>query len=115
MAEETLAFNVLARDKNASSVFNKVARAADDVNSVMVKSKRITESVIQSDRKLNAARISQADAVGKVRVAEARLAEVRDNLKSKTSQIVAAEEKVAIARLKAAEASSDVVRVQAEA
>lgn len=51
------------------------------------------------------ARAGEADAAGKVRVAEAKLNEVRSNSKAKASQLAAAEESLASAQRKAASAS----------
>lgn len=60
------------------------------------------------------ARSSEADAAGKVRVAEAKLNEVRANGKSTVSQIAAAEESLASANRKSA-AASDSAKEAAEA
>lgn len=51
------------------------------------------------------ARLTEADAIGKVRIAEAKLGDVRKNTRATTGQVAAAEEALAAAQRKSAKAS----------
>jgi hypothetical protein len=82
-----------AAGKNSGKIFTDAATAA-------AKGK-----VEDLTKKVASAAGVQADAAGKLRVAEAKLAEVRANSKSKASQIAAAEEAVAAAMRKSASAT----------
>jgi hypothetical protein len=106
MADSTLAFNILARDLGASSAFEKVARAADNTSSSLSKTIKVSDEAAKASERLTKAHDDEDSALGKVRVAEARLAELRGNSKSKTSQIIAAEENLSKARRNAASASN---------
>lgn len=105
MADSTLAFDILARDR-ASSAFDKVARSADKTAAALKRSQKISDDVARAETRLSKARDSESDAMGRVRVAEAKLAEVRGNSNAKTSQIAQAEEALSAARRKAAQASN---------
>jgi hypothetical protein len=114
MVDSTLAFNLIARDRGASSVFDKVARQADKTSAALSKTSKISDSVAKAEARLTKAHDAESDALDKVHLAETKLAEIRNNAKSKTSQIVAAENALASARRNAARASSDVMRITRE-
>lgn len=105
MVDSTLAFDILARD-HASNAFDKVARSADKTGAALKKTGKISDDVAKSSANLTKAHNAESDALDKVQLAEAKLADVRGNAKSKTSQIVAAENALSKARRDAAVASN---------
>ena len=105
MADSTLAFDILARD-HASSAFDKVARSADKTAASLKKSAKISDDVAKAEARLSKAHDAESDSLGRVRVAEQKLAEVRGNSNAKTSQVARAEEQLSAARRKAAQASN---------
>jgi hypothetical protein len=113
VADETLAFNILARD-HASSAFDKVARSADRTAASLKKSAAINDAVAKAEARLSKARDGESDALGRVRVAETRLTEIRGNSNAKTSQIQQAEEALSSARRKAAQSSNTAVMAERE-
>lgn len=60
--------------------------------------KRLSADVAKAARQVSRARLTQQDAAGKVRVAEARLAETMDRFPEGSAQVVAAEERLEAAR-----------------
>jgi hypothetical protein len=105
VADSTLAFNILARD-HASSAFDKVARSADKTGAALQKTSKISDDVAKASANLTKAHNAESDSLDKVQLAEVKLADVRNNSKSKTSQIVAAENALAKARRDSAVASN---------
>lgn len=138
---ESLTFRIRAIAENLG-VFRQAAKATDEVNDSTAKSSkladdltkknqkltnsvrglsdeqkkaaRLAEALTNSNRKLTAARDKEQDALGKVRVAEARLDDIRNNTKAKTAQIAAGEERLATARRNAARAATDAEKVENE-
>jgi hypothetical protein len=108
MADERLAFDIFARD-DASGTFRKVANAADRTGDALRRASKSSDVLSESTRRLKLAHDNEADALGKVNVAEQRLADIRGNSKAKLSQIKAAEEALAKARRASARASADVI------
>lgn len=106
MVDSKLAFDIMARDDGASAVFDKVARAADRTGASLKKTGRISDDLAKSSANLTKARDQETNALDKVQIAEARLAEVRGNSKSKVSQIIAAEKALSKARREAAAAGN---------
>jgi hypothetical protein len=106
VVDSTLAFNILGRDLGASSVFDKVARAADRSNTSLAKTIKVSDAAQKASDRLTKARDTENDVLGRVRLAEARLSEIRSNAKSKTSQIIAAENALSAARRRAAAAGT---------
>lgn len=126
-------FDILAVDK-ASDAFQKVGRSVDDTGDKLDKlskikdppapvnlTKGMKEAEAASERLSKALRF-EADQLGKVRVAEAKLGELREFLAPGDSQLVAAEERlaaatrgVAAAQKEAAKASSDLNSARAKA
>jgi len=102
VVDSTLAFDVFARDDGASAVFDKVARAADKTGTALKKTSKISDDVAKASANLTKAHNAESDALDKVQVAEARLADVRGNSKAKTGQVIAAEKALAKARRDAA-------------
>lgn len=102
MVDSSLAFDVFARDDGASAVFEKVARAADKTGTALKKTSKISDDVAKASANLTKAHNAESDALDKVQVAEARLADVRGNSKAKTGQVIAAEKALAKARREAA-------------
>jgi len=101
----TLGFDILARDKGATSAFQKIAKSADSTNAAMAKVAKVSDAAAAAGTRLQKAQAAEADALGKVRVAAAKLEEVRSNSKAKASQLAAAEEALAAAQRKATSAS----------
>jgi hypothetical protein len=106
MVDSTLAFNILARDRGASAVFDKVARSADKTSASLKKTGQISDDVAKASDRLTKARDSETNALDRVQVAEAKLSELRNNSKAKASQILAAEKNLAKARREAAAAGN---------
>lgn len=100
-----LGFDILGRDK-ASGSFQKVAKSADMSADSMRKAAQSSDQVTKASDRLQKAQAAEADALGKVRVAAAKLEEVRGNAKVKASQLAAAEEALASAQRKAATSSA---------
>jgi hypothetical protein len=105
VADSRLAFDIIAKD-DASRVFDKVARSADKTAASLEKTGKVSDNVTKSSDRLTKARNAETNALDKVQIAEAKLAEVRNNSKSKTSQILAAEKALAKARRDAAAAGN---------
>ena len=67
--------------------------------------KELTREVTLATRRLSRARLSQQDSAGRVKVAEARLAEVMAKYPAGSSQVIAAEARLESARLRASAAA----------
>jgi hypothetical protein len=106
VVDSTLAFNILARDRGASAVFDKVARSADKTSASLAKTGKISDEVAKASAHLTKSRDAESNALDKVQIAEQRLAEVRGNSNSKASQVLAAEKNLAKARREAAAAGN---------
>ena len=102
MVDTTLAFNILARDKGASAVLDKVARASDNTARSLEKSGKVSDMVAKASDRLVKARAAESTALDRVQVAELRLSEIRQNSDSQSSKVVAAEKALAKARRDAA-------------
>src|SRR6266705_1100248 len=106
MADSRLAFDIMARDDGATAVLAKVERALDKTGVAAKKNSAISEAAAKASANLTTAHNRESDALDKVQVAEARLADVRNNSKAKTGQIVAAEKALSKARRDAAVAGN---------
>jgi hypothetical protein len=106
MVDSSLAFDITARDRGASSTFDKVARSADRTSVSLEKVAKVSDNVAKAETRLSKARDGESDAMGRVRVAEQRLQELRDKGLQGTSRFTAAEESLSSARRKAAQASN---------
>lgn len=103
MADSRLAFDIVARGgSSAAAELEKVARATDDAGNALKKNSKVSADAAKASAALTKAHNSETDALDKVQVAEAKLAEVRSNAKAKTSQVLAAEKALARARREAA-------------
>jgi hypothetical protein len=102
VVDSRLAFDIMARDDGATAVLAKVERALDKTGNAAKKNSKISEAAAKASANLTKAHNAESDALDKVQVAEAKLADVRNNSKSKTGQIVAAEKALAKARRDAA-------------
>ncbi|GAA3089207.1 hypothetical protein JOF29_007951 [Kribbella aluminosa] len=111
MASEDLTFDVIARD-HASGVLLRIAAATRGQAAALSASTRATAEAAGISAKLQAARDREADVVGRVQVAEQRLAEVRANGSAKASQVVRAEQALAKVRRDAERAATAVTRVE---
>jgi len=101
-----LDFDIFARDKGAASTFQKIAKGVDSANTALGKVAKSSDAVAAASTRLQKAQAAEADALGKVRVAAAKLEEVRGNSKAKVSQLAAAEEALAAAQRKVTSSSS---------
>lgn len=110
---ETLLFRLRVIAENLGA-FRKTAAAAEDVNKSMQRATKLADQLAGANKRLNLVRDKEADALGKVRIAETKVNEVRGNAAAKTSQIAAAEERLLKARRDSARASSDVSRIEQE-
>jgi len=102
MVDSRLAFDIMARDDGATAVLAKVERALDKTGVAAKKNSKISDDAAKASANLTKAHNAETDALDKVQVAEARLADVRSNSKAKTGQVVAAEKALAKARRDAA-------------
>jgi hypothetical protein len=100
-----IGFDIFAKDKGASAAFEKIAKNVDATKSAMERVAKANDEASRSSARLRQTQAAEADAIGKVRVATAKLEEIRRNTKAKTSQITAAEEALATAQRKAAQAA----------
>src|SRR5690349_3073851 len=96
----------MARDDGATAVLANVERALDKTGNAAKRNSKISADAAKASENLTKAHNAETDALDKVQVAEARLADVRNNSRSKTSQIVAAEKALAKARRDAAVAGN---------
>lgn len=106
MVDSRLAFDIMARDDGATAVLAKVERALDKTGVAAKKNSKISQDAAKASMALTKAHNAETDALDKVQVAEARLADVRGNSNAKTSQVVAAEKSLAKARRDAAVAGN---------
>ena len=113
MATERLGFDIFATD-NASRTFDKVARAADNVNQSMLRATKLYEQSATGSKKLQDARFAEANAISKVQIAEQRLLETRANSSAKTSSILSAEKALLSARHDAAKAADRTREVEGQ-
>ena len=109
--EERLRLVVEATTGSAEASFGKLTttaeRSATASNSAGDAVRSAADAVVQ-------ARAREADATGKLSVAQARLDELRDKGNASASQLVAAEERVAAAQRRVQIASNDTTRALAE-
>lgn len=91
-------------------VFSKAASDAADVGTLGKKTAAATSQASRASRELTAARKAEKDATQTVGVAEARLAELRSKGNAKTSQLLAAEQRVDRARAAQSVAQDKVAR-----
>lgn len=102
MADEDLRFDISAHDDGAIGTFQRVARAIDNLKDSMARSVQAARDSAVVSTQLTAARNREADAAGKLRVAEAALADLRGRSDVSSARVVMAEERVAKARRDAA-------------
>ncbi|MFF0268665.1 hypothetical protein [Kribbella sp. NPDC004536] len=99
----TLAIDIVARGADSTAAqFAKVAAASDKAGSSMKKNSKISAEAAKASDALTKAHNAESNALDKVQVAEARLADVRSNAKAKAAQVVAAEKGLSKARREAA-------------
>lgn len=110
---ETLTFRIRAIAENLGA-FRKTADASEQVNDSMQRQIKLSDQLVGANKRLAVARDREADALAKVRLAEIKVNEIRDNSRAKTSQIAAAEERLLTARRSAARAGSEVARIEQE-
>lgn len=99
MAERSIAFGLFAKD-HASVVFKKVSDAAE----------KSAQTIDKANAHVTKSTLAQADAAGKVRVAELKLKELRESGKATASQLGKAEEALASAQRKQKQSAIEVER-----
>jgi phage-related protein len=94
-------------DANLGSVVKSFGAAGKDAGEALAKSalSAAKSDVAKLTKTVTAATDKQSDALGRLRVAQAKLAEIQGNSKAKASQLAAAEEAVANAQRKATAAT----------